>query len=70
METLVIQLTHQKALKLLLELEDLNLIRVLKHTTTSGCSLSEKYAGKLSADTGRRLQQHITQSRDEWENHI
>ena len=66
-DTLVIQLTHHKALKLLLDLEELNLIRVLKKNVHSEQKLSDKYAGKLPADIGEQLQQHITQSRSEWE---
>lgn len=67
MDTLVIQLTHHKALKLLLDLEELHLIRVLKRNVAGGEKLSEKYAGKLPADIGEQLQQHIKQSRNEWE---
>jgi hypothetical protein len=70
MDTLVIQLTHQKALRLILELEDLHLIRVLKHTQMTQPKLSEKYTGKLSAVSGKQLQKHIKQSRDEWESRI
>ena len=62
-DILVIQLTHQKALKLLLDLEELSLIRVLKKNVRSEQKLSDKYAGKLSAAVGEQLQQHITQSR-------
>ncbi|HMQ49843.1 MAG TPA: hypothetical protein PKA00_20420 [Saprospiraceae bacterium] len=69
-DTLVIQLTHQKALKLLLDLEELHLIRVLKKNVQPEQKLSDKYAGKLSADIGDQLQQHITQSRSEWERNI
>lgn len=65
-DTLVIQLTHQKALKLLLDLEELSLIRVLKKNVRSEQKLSEKYAGKLSSEVGEKLQKHITQSRNEW----
>ncbi len=65
-DTLVIQLTHEKALKLLLELEELHLIRVINLKDDNGLKLSEKYSGKLSADTGGKLQEHVKQSRDEW----
>lgn len=69
-DTLVIQLTHQKALKLLLDLEELRLIRVLKKNVQSEQKLSDKYAGKLPADIGEQLQQHLTLSRSEWERNI
>ncbi|MBK7939787.1 MAG: hypothetical protein IPJ82_23115 [Lewinellaceae bacterium] len=32
--------------------------------------LSDKYAGKLSAEVGEALQRHIAESRDEWERNI
>jgi hypothetical protein len=70
LDTLVIQLTHQKALKLLLDLEELSLIRVLKKNVRSEQKLSDKYAGKLSPAIGEQLQKHITQSRNEWERNI
>ncbi len=67
-DTLIIQITHKKALKLLLQLEELDLIRVLEHKPAKRVKLSEKYAGILSADTGKKLQKHVIKSRDEWEN--
>lgn len=70
MDTLVIQLTHEKALKLLLDLEDLRLIRVLKKNIAGGEKLSDKYAGKLPVEIGAELEQHIEQSRSEWERNI
>ena len=66
METIVVQITNNKALKLLQELEELNLIKLLKRNTDTSQKLSEKYAGKLSPATVEKLQQHINQSRNEW----
>lgn len=68
MDTLIIQLTNQKAYKLLKQLEDLHLIRVLKKNVQSKHRLSEKYAGKLPADIADELQHYVAQSRDEWNN--
>lgn len=70
MDTLTIQLTHQKALKLLLDLEELNLIKVLKRNIQTEQNLSDKYAGKLPADIAEQLQQHISKSREAWEGNI
>lgn len=70
MDTIVIQLTHHKALKLLLDLEELKLIRVLKKNIQTEQKLSDKYAGKLPAEIGEQLQQYIIQSRSEWERNI
>ena len=70
METLIIQITNDKALQLLRNLEELHLIRVLKKNVNPVQKLSEKYAGKLSVDTAEQLQQYIAESREEWENNI
>jgi len=66
METILVQINNDKALKLLQELEELKIIKLLKRNESSGTSLSEKYAGKLSEPTVEKLQQHIKQSRDQW----
>ena len=66
METIVVQITNNKALKLLQELEELNLIKLLKTKADTSQTLSEKYAGKLSSSTVDKLQEHIKQSRNEW----
>jgi len=67
MDTVLIQLTTPRTMKLLLELEELILLRVLKRNISSDTRLSDKYAGKLSATTEEDLQKHIEQSRNEWE---
>ena len=67
METIVVQITNNKALKLLKELEELHLIKLLKRNADTSQKLSEKYAGKLSADTVEKLQEHLQQSRKEWD---
>ena len=70
MDTVLIQITTPKTMKLLQELEDLNLLRVLKKNISSDIKLSDKYAGKLSSDVAEDLQKHIEQSRNEWESNI
>jgi len=70
MDTVLIQLTTPKTMKLLQELENLHLLRVLKKNISSDIKLSDKYAGKLSADIAENLQKHIEQSRSEWESNI
>ena len=67
MDTMLIQLTNQKAFKLLHELEELHLIKVLKQNFGSSKNLSEKYAGKLPSDVADELQKYVSQSREEWE---
>jgi hypothetical protein len=70
MDTVTIQLTTPKTMRLLLELEDLHLLRVLKKRKPVTTKLSNKYAGKLPVSIAEGLQKHIEQSRNEWDNNI
>lgn len=66
METVLIQINNNKAYRLLEDLEDLHIIKVLKKNIQPQQKLSEKYAGKLPADIADELQNYVTQSRNEW----
>jgi hypothetical protein len=66
METVLIQINNNKAYRLLEDLEDLHLIKVLKKSIQPQQKLSEKYAGKLPSDIADQLQDYVTQSRNEW----
>ena len=66
METVLIQINNNKAYKLLEDLEDLDIIKVLKKSIQPHQKLSEKYAGKLPSDIADELQNYVTQSRNEW----
>ena len=70
METLLIELTNKKAAKLLHELEELQLIKVLKTTAVADEKLFDKYAGKLPESVAEKLQNYVTESRDEWNRSI
>ncbi len=67
METLTIELRHQKAFDLLHDLEVMDIIRVLHRNTQVPQKLSERFAGKLSDKTAIALQNHILESRDSWD---
>lgn len=67
MNTLTIEVTDKRAYKLLKDLEDLHLIRVIAEAIKPRQLLSEKYAGKLPSEVADNLQNHIIQSRKEWE---
>ena len=67
MDTMLIQLTNQKAAKLLHELEELHLIKVLKENFSIPEKLSQKYAGKLPAGIADSMQEEISKSRKEWD---
>ena len=68
METMLIELTNLKAAKLLHELEELNLIKVLKTDIKPYENLSEKYAGKLPSEVADELHTYVTESGNEWNN--
>ena len=68
METVLVQINNNKAYRLLDDLEELHIIKILKKSTLSEQKLSEKYAGKLPSDIADELQNYVTQSRNEWNN--
>lgn len=67
MDTLTIQVTNKSAYSFLNELEKLHLIKVLKKENTSPQKMSERFAGKLPIADAEKLQEHIKQSREEWD---
>lgn len=66
METVLIQINNSKAYKLLEDLEDLQIIKVLEKSIIPQQKLSDKYAGKLPSEVADELQEYVTKSRDEW----
>ena len=68
MDTVLIQINNNKAYKLLEDLEDLHIIKLLEKRIEPKQKLSEKYAGKLPSDIANELQDYVTQSRNEWDN--
>jgi hypothetical protein len=68
METLTIKIKDNKALKLIRDLEDLNLIQVvnpiIKKSTTK---LSSLLSGSISPEQADNMQKELKQMRDEWE---
>lgn len=67
--TMLIQVTNQKAIGLLRELEALHLIKVIKENFAPvKTKLSDKYKGIISKEQGQNLNEHIKQMRNEWNN--
>lgn len=67
--TMLIQITNQKAVGLLHELEELDLIKVLKENfVPAKQKLSDKYKGIISKEQGQNLNEHIKKMRSEWNN--
>ncbi len=71
METITLEIIDKKALPLLKELEKLDLIKIQKREEQRPKEkLSQRFAGKLGAQTGDELEEHVNQSRNEWERNI
>ncbi len=69
-DTMLIQLTNKKAARLLHDMQDLDLIKVLEENivTPSKEKLSNKYKGIFTKEEGQQLNEHIQQMRNEWNN--
>lgn len=67
--TLLIQITDRKALRLLYELEELHLIKVLKgNIETAKPKLSDKYKEVFTKEDAKSFEEHTRKMRGEWEN--
>lgn len=65
--TMLIQVTNLKALRLLHELEELHLIKVLKEQpAVTEKKLSDKYEGAFSAGDAQSFDEHTLSMREEW----
>ncbi|MCB9034943.1 MAG: hypothetical protein H6553_13985 [Chitinophagales bacterium] len=68
-DTLIIELTNKKAVKLLQDMEDLNLIKVIKHNNnTNKLNISKKYKGVFTKEDALSFNEHTQNSRKEWSN--
>ena len=68
-DTMLIQLTNKKAIKLLYDMEELHLIKVLKENiATTSTKLSNKYKGVFSKEDAINFNEHSQQMRKEWDN--
>jgi hypothetical protein len=71
MDTLTIKVRDSKALKLIQDLESLNLIQVIRNDAQSSPKkISEKLAGSISKDDAESMQKELKKMRDEWERDI
>lgn len=67
--TMLIQITNQKAVRLLHELEELHLIKVLKRSIApTETKLSDKYKGSFSKEDAKSFDEHTQSMRNEWDN--
>ena len=66
---MLIQVINQDAIRLLHELEELHLIKVLKENLSSvDVKLSDKYKGVFSKEDAKSFDAHTQTMRNEWEN--
>ena len=63
METVLIEIYNSKAHKLLADLEELNIITVLKKQEEPTKKMPEKYLGSISSEVANELQEYVRQSR-------
>lgn len=66
MDTLTIQLKHKDARKLLQQLEDKNMIKLLNLSATTRNKKPSQLRGRLSKKTAQGLLLHVSKSRKEW----
>lgn len=67
MQTITVELLNEQALKLLQQLEKLNILRLVSPAHPEDVSAHRQWAGSLSPETTKSLLQQIDQSRDEWQ---
>ena len=60
---ILIELKNDKARNLLQDLEDLNIIEVIKETILPKTKISERFRGFLTKEEGKSLNNHINKSR-------
>ena len=72
MDTLIIKTNNEKALKILENLEALNIIEIIKKTISKPGSknLSDKLTGCISEEQGNSLLDQIAFMKNEWKRDI
>jgi hypothetical protein len=68
METIVVQINNKTAYRFLEDLEELELINVIKKDTLISEKLSDKYKGVFSEDDANSFNEHTSAMRKEWDN--
>jgi len=68
MTTATVEISNNIALDLLQYLESIGMLRVLdSKSVQSKPKLSERFAGALSKESARKMQDELKSMRDEWE---
>ena len=66
MKTMTIELYNDSARKLIKDLEDLNILRVVKSSPRKQKNIADKFSGKLSEKTANQMQDYVAKGRKEW----
>lgn len=66
METVLVQINNNKAYKLLQDLEELHIIKVLKKSVKSQLKLSKKYKNVFSQEDAKNFDEHTQTIRNGW----
>lgn len=69
-QTLSIDLINSKAIRLLEELESMNIIRIHRAKKRKALKLSERLAGSISAEEHSKMMVELETLRSEWERPI
>ena len=69
METLLIEIRNPKGMNLIRDLEEMDIIKILKREETPKPpqKLSELLRGSISPEEAKKFNQYIQESRKEWE---
>ena len=70
MDTLTIKIKNNKALKLIQDLESLNLIQVISSNSEKPVKLSSLMAGSITDEQAKAMHDELKQMRDEWQRDI
>jgi|NOAtaT_7_FD_contig_31_3180774_length_567_multi_2_in_0_out_0_1 hypothetical protein len=66
METVLVQINNHKAYKLLKDLEELDIIKVLRNRIQPQLKLSEKYKNVFSQEDAKNFDEYTQGTRKEW----
>jgi hypothetical protein len=69
MKTVLIEIKNPKAIALLHELEELNILKIVKESLLNKkTKLSEKYRGVFTEEDAKKFDEYTNKSRKEWNN--
>jgi hypothetical protein len=66
--TIVIEIKNEKARNLIRDLEEMDIIKVIKENFPLKINVSQKFKGFLTKKQGESLNNHIKTSREKWDN--